>query len=166
VASAQVVAAGVYQFRGEEKLTQEMAETAVSLYSEHGFVEFLAMGRWMRGWAISKLGQQDDGIREIVDGIENYRSVGSGLYLSWPLGLLAEAYASVGQIDKAFTFLTEALDVVEQNGEHFYEAELIRLKGELLLKRPDRDEDPEACFRQAIAFARDQSAKTWELGDD
>ncbi len=48
-------------------------------------------------------------------------------------------------------------------GEHFYEAELLRLKGELLLKRPAPDEEPEACFRQAISVARRQSAKTLEL---
>jgi predicted ATPase len=51
---------------------------------------------------------------------------------------------------------------MEQNGERFYEAELLRLKGELLLKRAALD-DGGACFRQAITVARRQSAKTWEL---
>jgi len=52
---------------------------------------------------------------------------------------------------------------VDQNGEHFYEAELLRLKGELLLKRAASDGEAESCFRRAIAVAHRQSSKTWEL---
>ena len=83
--------------------------------------------------------------------------------MSWPLGLLAWAHGKIGQMEKAFGVLAEAFEVVEQNGERFYEAELFRLKGELLLKRPTPDDEAEACFRQAIAVARRQSARTWEI---
>jgi predicted ATPase len=111
---------------------------------------------------LSELGQPEDGIREMAEGIEGYRSVGSRLFLSWPLGLLAWAHAKIGQIEKAFSVLAEAFEVVE-NGERFCEAELFRLKGELLLKRPAPEEDAETCFRQAITIARRQEARTWEL---
>jgi predicted ATPase len=163
LAGAQGMAAALRQFRREEKQTRDLAEAVVSLCSEQGFNEFLGISRWLRGWALSELGQEEDGIREIAEGIEGYRSTGGRLMLSWPLGLLAWAYGKIGQIEKAFSALAEAFEVVEQNGEHFYEAELLRLKGELLLKRPAPDEEPEACFRQAISVARRQSAKTWQL---
>jgi predicted ATPase len=163
LALAQGMAAGFHQFRREKKHTRDQAEAAVSLCSEQGFAEILGISRWVRGWALSELGQEEDGIQEMAEGIEGYRSCGSKLFLSWPLGLLAWAHGNVGQIEKAFGRLAEAFKVVEQNGERFYEAELLRLKGELLLKRPAPDEEPEACFRQAIAVARRQSARTWEL---
>jgi hypothetical protein len=163
LALAQGMAAGFHQFRREKKHTRDQAEAAVSLCSEQGFAEILGISRWVRGWALSELGQEEDGIQEMAEGIEGYRSCGSKLFLSWPLGLLAWAHGNVGQIEKAFGRLAEAFKVVEQIGERFYEAELFRLKGELLLKRPAPDEEPEACFRQAIAVARRQSARTWEL---
>jgi tetratricopeptide (TPR) repeat protein len=163
LAFASLMAATVHQLRREEKPARALGEAAVSLCFEQGFDEILGVGRWTRGWALSELGHEEDGTREIAEGIEGYRSVGSRLLLSWPLGLLAWAHGKIGQIEKAFSALAEALEVAEQNGEHFYEAELLRLKGELLLKRPAPDEEPEACFRQAIAVARRQSARTWEL---
>jgi len=164
LAYAQSMAAAVRVFRREERPARELAEAAVSLLSEQGSEnEFLGVSRWVRGWALSELAQEEDGVREMVEGMESYRSAGSRLFLSWPLGLLAWAHGKIGQIEQAFGRLAEAFEIVEQNGERFYEAELLRLKGELLLKRPAPDGEPEGCFRQAIAIARRQEAKTWEL---
>ena len=163
VAGAQTVVTWVHQVRREQQVARDMADANLALCSEQGFGELLAWSRWVRGWALSELGQEEDGIREIAQGIEESRSCGTKLILSWTLGVLASAHGRVGQIDEAFGRLTEAFEVVEQNGERFYEAELFRVKGELLLKSPAREEAPEACFRRAIAIARRQSAKSWEL---
>ena len=77
--------------------------------------------------------------------------------------LLADACASLGRIDEALTVLDEALPLAETE-QHYYEAELHRLRGELLQMLTDGDlEGAERCFRKAIDIARGQSAKSWEL---
>lgn len=78
------------------------------------------------------------------------------------LTLLAQARADADEISAATELLSEALDRAENTGELWIEAELHRLKGELLLYCPDRA-DAQACFKQAIDIARAQSAKSWEL---
>jgi class 3 adenylate cyclase/tetratricopeptide (TPR) repeat protein len=160
---AQGMAGVARQLRREGGLTLELADAAISLCATQGFSELLGICRWLRGCALSELGQEEEGIREMAAGIEGYRSCGSTVSVSWPLGLLASAHGKIGQLEQAFSVLAEGFEVVNQYGERFYEAELLRLKGELLLKRPAPDEEAEACFRQAIAVARRQSAKTWEL---
>jgi class 3 adenylate cyclase/tetratricopeptide (TPR) repeat protein len=163
LAVAQLIAALVHQLRREQHAARDLAEANLTLCSEQGFGEWLAWSRWIRGAALGELGQEEEGIREIVQGIEEYRSNGSTICLSWALGLLASVHGRIGQIDEAFGRLTEAFELVEQNGERFYEAELFRVKGELSLKSSAREEPPETCFRQAIAIARRQSTKFWEL---
>ena len=78
--------------------------------------------------------------------------------------LLADAYGRGGKADEGLAILAEALGGVEKTGICFYEPEMHRLKGELLLARaPEHPTDAEACFRQAIALARRQGANSWEL---
>src|SRR5262249_23142220 len=69
----------------------------------------------------------------------------------------------VGQIDEGLTALTEALATAHHTGERWWEAELYRLQGELLLRRGTPMEEGEACFQQALAVARHQKAKALEL---
>ena len=86
---------------------------------------------------------------------------------AWPyfLTLLAEAYGKAGQAEEGLTALAEALALVNKTGEHCYEAELYRLKGELLLaaRRTGACAEAETCFHQALDVARRQQAKSLEL---
>jgi predicted ATPase len=78
--------------------------------------------------------------------------------------LLAERFRAAEQTDEELVAVAEALTWVDKNNEYFYEAELYRLKGELLLKRDDSNiGEAESCFDRAIEIARNQSAKTFEL---
>jgi predicted ATPase len=80
------------------------------------------------------------------------------------LSLLAQAYGRAGRRAAGLELLAEALDRTEANGGCWLEAELHRLRGELLLPPPDRDPiAAEAAFRRALMVARDQSARLWEL---
>jgi predicted ATPase len=80
------------------------------------------------------------------------------------LELLAEAYGKSGQQEEGLTVLIEALRAVEETGEHFYEAELYRLRGEFLLHlSSDNQQEAETCFQHAISIAQSQQAKSWEL---
>jgi len=80
------------------------------------------------------------------------------------LALLAAAHGKMRQTEAGLAVLAEALTVAHENGEHHYEAELYRLKGELLLQQDDPDEpEAESCLRQAVDVARQQQAKSLEL---
>src|SRR6185369_4462306 len=82
-------------------------------------------------------------------------------YLAW----LAEGCGKGGHPEEGLTVLGEAVGIVQGKGERFWEAELYRLKGELLLKTETRSREAEAenCFQQAIAIACSQAAKSWQL---
>jgi predicted ATPase len=94
----------------------------------------------------------------------DYRATGAEMFRPYWLALLAEAYGTLGEPEAGLTVLTEALTHVETTGERYYEAEIYRLKGELLLQQhSDNQADAEHCFQQAISIAQSQQAKSWEL---
>jgi predicted ATPase len=76
--------------------------------------------------------------------------------------VLTDAHLQAGRVERAQGVLDEAFEAVQRTGERMIEAELHRLQGEILLARGDEGE-AEACFRQAIAVARGQQARSWEL---
>jgi predicted ATPase len=104
------------------------------------------------------------GLAQMRQGMAAYLATGSGVFQPYYLAFLAEAHGKVGQAGEGLTMLAEALAAVHKTGERFYEAELYRLKGELLLARSAGDyTEAEACFRQALDIARQQQAKSLEL---
>jgi predicted ATPase/class 3 adenylate cyclase len=150
--------------REEPHLTQERAETTMAAAAEHGFPLMRACGVTLRGWTIVAQGQCEEGLTQMLQGWVAWRTIGSGMWSSYWLGLLAEAYAHGGQREEALARLMEALAAVEDTGQRFYAAELYRLKGELQLRYATPDEQQaEACFGQALEIARQQQAKSLEL---
>jgi len=119
-------------------------------------------GTTRRGEALAMLGQVQEGIAQMREGMAALQSVGVRGYLPGILCSLAEAQAKAGQPEEGLTTLAEALALVEETNEHYWEAELYRLKGELLLMQGD-DAEAEASFYKAVEVARRQSAKSWEL---
>ena len=80
------------------------------------------------------------------------------------LALLAEAYGKAEQVEEGLRTVAEALAFVERTEERYYEAELYRLQGELLLQQsPDNATEAAACFHRALDVSRNQAAKSWEL---
>jgi predicted ATPase len=156
--------ARLHQYRREGQVAKEQAEAAIALATEHGFPFWVAWGTILRGWALVEEGQGEEGIAQMRQGLAAY--LATGAELSWPywLALLTEAYGKAGQTDEGLTVLAEALAVAHKNEERFYEAELYRLKGELLLQQTALGEQQaETCFRQAFDVARHQQAKSLEL---
>jgi predicted ATPase len=91
-------------------------------------------------------------------------ATGSTLFQPYSLGLLAEAYGAGGHPDEGLTALAEALAVLDTTELRYYAAELYRLKGALLLQQAVPDAvQAEACFQEALAIARQQQARSWEL---
>jgi predicted ATPase len=168
------------QFRREGALTQELAEAVIALSTEYGFAEPLAIGNLQRGWAVVEQGGGEEGITELRQGMAAYKATGSDMVWPWMLASLAESLAKVGRIEEGLTELAEALATGNRTQEGIYEAELHRLKGALLLQQsqvssskfqvtnpqsptPNPYSEAEACFLTAIAVARRQQAKSWEL---
>jgi class 3 adenylate cyclase/predicted ATPase len=155
----------VHYLRREERLAQERAETARRLSSEHGFAAELGRGTILWGWALVVQGQAE-GLVQMHQGLAAYQATGAEVWRPYYLALLAEAYGTGGQSAEGLRLLTEASAVVDNSGEHWWAAELYRLRGELLLghEGPGRHVvEAEQCFQQALAIAQHQHAKSLEL---
>ena len=166
--AARIFAAMSHQLRRERALTQEWAEAAITLARAHGFPVPLGQGTVLQGWALAEQGQSEEGIAQIRQGLATSQAIEAGFFRSYYLALLAEAYGKAGQAEEGLAALAEALMVVDNSGERFYEAELYRLKGELTLQSEiqeleSRAREAEACFHKAIEIARKQQAKSLEL---
>jgi len=154
----------VRQFTGQWDVLRERIEVAISMATEHGFAIVLGVGPIMRGWALVAEGRAEEGIGQISQGLERYRATGAGFQLPHLLTSLIEAYKKLEQPEEGLTALAEAQALVEKTGERYYEAELQRLKGELLLiQSPDDPAEAETCFHNALEIAGRQHAKSLEL---
>jgi predicted ATPase len=166
----------IQQLRRDIPDTQARAEATLTLAIEQGFPYWLASGAILRGWALAVQGQAAEGISHMQQGLAAYRATGAEYCRPFWLAMLAEAYGQVGRADEGLRVLDEALAHVDKTGERFWEAELHRLQGALLLihgtgKGSARTAAPElsrlaeaeACFVRALDIARRQQAKSWEL---
>jgi predicted ATPase/class 3 adenylate cyclase len=152
------------QFRRERQIAQQLAEAAIDLATEQGVRFYLVVGSIVRGWAVAEQDDRKAGIAQIEQGVAESRAMGIEAHLPYDLGLLAEAYCKERQSTEGLTAVREALDLVNKTGARYYEAELHRTEGELMLTQSEPDDVPaESCFRSAIDVAHRQSAKSWEL---
>jgi predicted ATPase len=165
LAFAKVFVGFLHQFRGEVRAAEENAEGLIAIGAEYGLTNWLALGTIFRGWAMAKQGRTQEGIAQIQDGLANTRLIGwSELYRPYGLSLLAEACGETGRLDEGLSALREALAIADEHENRFYEAEIHRLKGELLLKQDDSNAaEAQNCFERAVEVARGQSAKSLEL---
>jgi predicted ATPase len=158
------IATMFYQFRREGWATQECAATAMTLATEQGFPYWRAFGSMLGGWALAHQWQAQEGIAQITQGLRAHRAIGGETERPYFLALLAEAHGIMRQPEAGLAVLTEALTLVETTGERWYEPELYRLMGELLLQQNlDNQVEAETCFQQALSTARSQQAKSLEL---
>jgi predicted ATPase/DNA-binding winged helix-turn-helix (wHTH) protein len=157
--------AGVlHMYRREADAAREQADHVVTLATEQGFTLWVAVGTILRGWTRVTQEQSEEGVEQMRQGSMEALATGAALLRVTFFTVLAEAYGKVGQVDEGLGILTEAQAAVDEGGQHPHEAELYRLKGELLRRQANPDvSQAEACFQQAIAIARRQQAKSWEL---
>jgi predicted ATPase len=150
--------------RREGRAAQEYAEAAISLTTEHGFSYWRAFSAILRGWALAQQGQAQEGIAQIHHGLTIYPVTGADLLQPYFLTLLAEAHGTIGELETGLTVLTEALTLTDKIGVRQYESKIYHLKGELLLQQSsDNQAEAETCFHHALAIARNQQAKSFEL---
>jgi tetratricopeptide (TPR) repeat protein len=139
----------------------ELVDELIALADERGVPYWKATGTILRG-AVS--GKASDAVLAISSGITSLRSTGATLYEPLHLSNLATAYADLGQFDDARRCIGDAIEKVERSKEKWCEAEVHRIAGEIALKPPALDtEKAEKYFDRALAVARQQQAKWWEL---
>jgi class 3 adenylate cyclase/predicted ATPase len=152
------------QLRREPEPARTQAEEALAISTEHGLHALALWCLLPRGWAFAQQGDVPAGIADMREAMDRRRAMGMGAVWPWFLALAADAYGALGEVEEGLRALEEALGWVERNDERLYAAEVHRIKGELLLRREAPDlVEAERCFGQALAVARDQQAKSWEL---
>src|SRR5262249_24090581 len=183
LAHALYFAAILHQLRREPPLAQECAEGAIAVSNEHGLALYEAHATITRGWALTEQGHQEEGLEQLRQGLAAHRATFTEVQRPHFLSLLAEALARTGHVEEGLDLLEEAVTLVNRNDERYYEAELYRLKAELLLMQSRRravsqsasagkpaveaevgaPTQAEGCFRRSIQIARQQNAKSLEL---
>ncbi|MDH3598749.1 MAG: AAA family ATPase, partial [Candidatus Tectomicrobia bacterium] len=135
LAGALICAIRLHTFRREWNRVQQHAEALISLCSEKGFPLWRSIGTMLQGLALTIQGQRQEGLRRIHQGLQDHRHTGATRNRTYYLAVLAEAYGLVGRSAEGLDTLAEALTLVETHDERWWEAELHRLRGELLLMR-------------------------------
>jgi class 3 adenylate cyclase/predicted ATPase len=140
------------------------ADELVALANEKGALFWKAQGLFVQGCVLAASGQAEDAIHMITAGTTPWRSIGSTFWMPFYLSYLARAYADLGQFDSAWGCLSDAIAAAETTKERWYEAEIHRVAGEIALLSPSPDlVKAEDYFERALAIARAQQARSWEL---
>jgi serine/threonine protein kinase/predicted ATPase len=152
-------------YRRDHELLEQHVEAVLRVATEKGAAHFEAWGILLRGRLRALRGRTEEGIAGMLEGLAAVKATGSELGHPQVLGMLAEAYAQAGKTEEGLALIDEALATSQTHDEHYFEAELYRLKGELTLKKGAAGAvtEAEASFRRALDVARRQSAKSWEL---
>jgi predicted ATPase len=164
LAHAQFFGAVLSQYRRDVAETYAGADALTAFATTQGLVHHAAYGRILLGWALARQGDATTGVAHLQQGLAVLQQTGLKLYRPYFLALLAEASGQAGQPEAGLTVLAEALTLVAATEERWWEAELYRLQGALLLQLPLSDVyQAEGCFQQALDVARRQQAKALEL---
>jgi predicted ATPase len=122
------------------------------------------MATTLRGWAMAEQGRNEEGIAQIQEGLAASRTTGAELFMTSYLGWLVEACLVAGRFDDGLNAVAEAQSIADRTEIRIHEAEIHRLKGELLLRQDDTNTaEAQNCFQRAVEIARKQSAKSLEL---
>jgi hypothetical protein len=152
----------LHHLRRERRQARERAESALELSIEQGLPFWTSYARILRGRTLFEEGDPSEGLTDMVQGIADYRAKGSELEVPFFTGLFTEAAISAGRRDEGLRAIDVALAHCEKNGVRFHVAELLRLRGELLVSA-GREEEAEGFLRRAGELAREQGAKALEL---
>jgi adenylate cyclase len=147
---------------GDAKAVAQIGETLVELSQKHGLAFYLAHGKVQRGWARARLGDREAGVSELREGMAALADQGTKYLMPIYNALLAELEAEMGE--SALSRIDGALALATETGEHWSDAFLHRVRAEILLKLdPANAAQAEEAFRAAIAVARQQKARSFEL---
>jgi len=149
---------------GNHAAATAQAQEVLALAEEKSSLLWKAWGMMNQGLPLALTGKASNAVQLITSGITAYRSTGSTMWMPLRLSYLAIAHAELGQFEEAWRCIGEAMTAVETTKESWFEAELHRTAGEIALLSPKPDAaKAEAHFERALAIARAQKARSWEL---
>lgn len=141
---------------------EKLAEIVISYAKEHKLALYLGASTMMQGWALINRGEAAESVSRVSNGLAAWRATGANLFVSQFQAYLVEGYLALGQIKDGLETVQDILSFVKESDEHYWEAEIYRLQGELQ-RRQGQETKAETGFQQAIAVAQQQNAKSLEL---
>ena len=171
LALAFMHSATLHLHRHEGPVAQEHIEAAMTLCTEQSFVSFLGQTTILLGWNLAGQRQTEEGIPQMRKGLATCQATGAVLFRPYYLTTFAAGHVTAGHAEEGLSAVAEAQALMNETGERFSEAELFRVKGELLLTQAgkgqqsngENKDEAEQCFHQALDVARELSAKSLEL---
>lgn len=154
--------AAVHHFRRDSPQTMERARESMEMALEQEFGTWVGVSRMIYGESLVREGLCDQGLSAIMAGAREHGTMEARTYQPFGISLLVKALLRVAHWDEAANALERAEAIIADSGEHWYLAELLRLKSSIVLQRGDRVA-AEDCLRHAIELARKQHARFWEL---
>jgi predicted ATPase len=155
---------GVHVICGNYAIGKAQSDEIIALAEEKGSIFWKAVGMLGRASVLANTGRASEAVAISTSVIGAYRSTGATLFLPPVLSHRARACAELGQFDEAWSYIDEAITMVETTKEKLAEVEVHRIAGEIALMSPKPDvAKAEAYFERALAVARAQQAKSWEL---
>jgi predicted ATPase len=149
---------------GAHPTADELANELITLADEQDAAMWKPVGLAYRGWILAGADRASEAVQLITSALAAIQATGTTLFRSAGLSLKAKCYADLGQLDEAGRSVDEATTVIERTKETWFEADVYRIAGEIALKAPKPDAaKAEAYFERALAIARQQQAKSWEL---
>jgi predicted ATPase len=140
------------------------ADEEMAIATDQGFQLWHALGTLHQGAGMLLQGRREEGLPLLLKGFGAFRACGTGVRVPSYLGMLGDAYTQSGRFQEAHEALNEGLAIAEENDDRCHEAELHRLRGELLLaESPDQIPAAEDCLRRATETAQRQGSRGWEL---
>ena len=149
--------------RSDYSTIRARAETMMEIASEQGFPYWSAIASMVIGRVLVGESSYDAGIIRMRDAMTNLRETGGELIYNYALSLLAESYLIGREPEPGLAAVAEAFEGIETSGQHIHEAELWRLRGELLILRGGAEAEAERSFHRALQVAQGQQARSWEL---
>jgi predicted ATPase/DNA-binding winged helix-turn-helix (wHTH) protein len=164
LAQAELWESILRQFRQEGELLLSTTNSAIGRSTEYGLSNWLNWSGALQGWARAILGRPEEGIDQISKSRAALEEKGARVWRPYFLCLLAEGYVRANRIEDGLIALADAFTTADEHGEREHQAEIDRLKGELLLagKRSNAG-DAQRCFERAIQVAQKQNARSFEL---
>jgi class 3 adenylate cyclase/predicted ATPase len=153
----------IYSTTRDAQRTLQLTDEAVAVSTKHSFELGLSWATVLQGWALAEQGREE-GLRKLTQGLSAVAATGASLNNTFILALLAEIYLRHNRIDEGLGAIEDAQKLATTWGERFWQAELFRLKGELLLRQSDQSvHTAEQCLCEALKVAQHQNARMLEL---
>jgi predicted ATPase/DNA-binding SARP family transcriptional activator len=157
------LAALLHLFSRDAEATRASAKVCIRLSTEYGFSYWLASSMYGHGWSLVEQERIEEGLTQMFEAMAGFQATGMVIGCAQLYANLAEACGKAGQVDEGLALLDKALAFAQRTGERFYDAEIHRLRGELLLAQGGDVAEVERHYRQAIEVAHQQAARSWEL---